>query len=158
MAHSDTTDFRPRYFVPFMAGFYDTAERLAYPLMRLAVGAFLIPHGMQKLFGAYGGNIANTAAGFAKAGIEPALPLAYTVGCIEFFGGILIAIGLLTRVAAAAVVIMMTVAVVKVHLGNGFFWNNRGFEYPALWGILAFAIFLRGGGAMSVDRAIGKEF
>jgi putative oxidoreductase len=157
MAHSDTTDFRPRYLVPFMAGFYDTAERLAYPLMRLAVGAFLIPHGAQKLFGAFGGDINQTAGLFGKLGIEPALPLAYTVGCIEFFGGILLAIGLLTRVAAAGIVIMMIVAVVKVHLGNGFFWTKAGFEYPLLWAILAFAIFLRGGGEMSVDRAIGRE-
>jgi putative oxidoreductase len=158
MAHSDMTGFRPRYIVPFMAGFYESAERLAYPLMRFAVGAFLVPHGMQKLFGAFGGDIGQTVGFFSKVGIEPALPLAYAVGCIEFFGGILVAIGLLTRVAAAGVVIMMIVAVAKVHIGNGFFWTKAGFEYPLLWGILAFAIFLRGGGEVSVDRAIGKEF
>jgi putative oxidoreductase len=141
-----------------MAGFYERAETWAYPLMRIAVGAFLVPHGMQKLFGAFGGNAQQTAGFFAKLGIEPALPLVYLVGSVEFFGGILIAIGLFTRVAAAAVVILMIVAVTKVHLVNGFFWTKAGWEYPALWGILALAIFFRGGGELSVDRKLGKEF
>jgi putative oxidoreductase len=149
---------RPALYVPAMRGFYERAERWAYPFIRIVVGAFLIPHGMQKLFGAFGGDINQTAAFFSKVGIEPALLLAYAVGCIELFGGILIAIGLFTRVAAAAVVIMMTVAVVKVHFANGYFWTNGGWQYPAMWGLLALAIFFRGGGECSVDRKIGKEF
>jgi putative oxidoreductase len=159
MYQSDTRGAaRPRSFVPFMTGFYERAESWAYPLMRFVVGAFLVPHGMQKLFGAFGGNAEQTAGFFSKLGIEPALPLTYLVGGVEFFGGILIAIGLFTRVAAAAVVIMMIVAVTKVHLAKGFFWTTGGFEYPAMWGLLALAIFFRGGGGLSADRAIGKEF
>src|SRR5262249_26542003 len=131
---------RPALYVPAMSGFYDAVERLAYPMMRFFAGAFLVPHGMQKLFGAFGGDIAATAGFFSKVGIEPALPLAYWVGFVELVGGTLVAIGLFTRPAAAAVFVMMLVAVLKVHLGNGFFWTTGGFEYPALWGLMALAI------------------
>jgi putative oxidoreductase len=148
----------PSYFVPPIAGFYAKASALSWPLVRIVVGLFLMPHGAQKLFGLFGGDINATAGLFSKIGIEPALPLAYVVGCIEFFGGLLLVLGLFTRVAAAGVVIMMAVAVLKVHLGNGFFWTKAGYEYPLMWGLLALAIFFRGGGEYSLDRSIGKEF
>ena len=118
-----------------------------------------MPHGAGKLFGWFGGRgIEGTAAGFAKMGLEPALPLATLVGVTEFFGGLLVAIGLLTRPAAIGIVAIMAVAVFQVHLKNGFFWFNGGYEYPLLWGIVALAIVFCGGGALSVDRKIGREF
>ncbi len=52
----------------------------------------------------------------------------------------------------------MAVAIIAVHLGNGFFVTKGGYEYALLWGIVALAIFFRGGGELSVDRRIGKEF
>jgi len=149
---------KPALFVPAMAGLYESVSGLAYPLMRFVTGAFLVPHGGQKLFGWWGGDINGTAGYFSKVGLEPALPLAYLVGCTEFIGGICIAIGLFTRIAAAGVVIQMAVAVLAVHLVNGFFWTKGGFEFPLLWGLLALAIFFRGGGEMSVDQQIGREF
>ena len=148
----------PKRIVGFMGPIYDALEGLSYPLMRFVTGLFLMPHGSQKLFGLFGGDIHATAGFFAKVGIEPALPMAYLVGCVEFFGGLLVAVGFLTRPAAAGVAIMMAVAVLNVHLANGYFWTSGGFEYPLLWGLLAVAIFLRGGGPLSVDRAIGREF
>ena len=51
----------------------------------------------------------------------------------------------------------MAVSVFAVHLGNGFFWTNGGYEYPLLWGLIALAIFFRGGGELSLDRKIGRE-
>lgn len=149
---------KPALFVPAMAGFYEKVSDLAYPLMRFVTGLFLVPHGGQKLFGWWGGDINGTAGFFSNIGLEPALPLAYLVGFVEFFGGICIAIGLFTRIFAAGVVIQMAVAVLAVHLPNGFFWTKSGYEYPLLWGLLALAIFLRGGSELSVDRTIGKEF
>ena len=149
---------RSRYYVPALAPAYARVEGLAYPLIRLVVGAFLIPHGLQKLFGMFGGNINATAGFFTKVGIEPALALAYLVGGIETIGGALIAIGLFTRPAAAAACIMLLVAAFKVHLGNGFFWTAGGFEYPLLWALACFAIVLGGGGPLSVDRALKREF
>ena len=147
-----------KLIVPAMAGLYDFGQTIGYPLMRFVVGLWLVPHGCQKLFGLFGGNIHGTAAFFSKVGIEPALFFSYVVGCIEFFGGILIAIGLLTRPAAAAAAIMLAVAVLAVHLPNGFFWTSGGFEYPLMWMFLMIAIFLRGGGNLSVDSKLAKQF
>ncbi|MCH7633912.1 MAG: DoxX family protein [Proteobacteria bacterium] len=148
-----------RLFIPALGGFYDAVSGLGYPLIRFFTGLILMPHGAGKLFGWFGGRgIEGTAAGFAKMGLEPALPLATLVGVTEFFGGLLVAIGLLTRPAAIGIVAIMAVAVFQVHLKNGFFWFNGGYEYPLLWGIIGIAILFRGGGALSVDRKIGREF
>ncbi len=148
----------PRLIVPALAPLYGSLSGLSYPMIRFFTGLFLMPHGAQKLFGWFGGNIEGTAGFFAKIGLEPALPLAYLVGATEFFGGLFLAVGFLTRPAAAAIAVRMTVAAFKVHLANGFFWSNGGYEYPLLWGLIALALALRGGGALSVDKAIGREF
>lgn len=148
-----------RLFIPALGGFYDAVSGLGYPLIRFITGLILMPHGAGKLFGWFGGRgIEGTAAGFAKMGLEPALPLATLVGVTEFFGGLFLAIGLLTRPAALGMIAIMAVAVFQVHLKNGFFWFNGGYEYPLLWGIIGIAILFRGGGALSVDRKIGREF
>lgn len=144
--------------IPALQALYDKVAWLSWPLVRVAAGALLMPHGAQKLFGAWGGNIVNTAAGFAKSGLEPALPLAYLVGCTEFFGGFLIAIGFLTRPAALGAAILLGVATVVVHVPIGYFWTGRGCEYPLMWTLLQIAILARGGGSLSVDRALGREF
>ena len=154
MYHADQP---PRPIIAPLGTLYEQVAPLSYPLIRVTAGLLLLPHGAQKLFCLFGGDIGATAGLFAKVGIQPALPLAYLLGCVEFFGGLLMAIGLLTRVAAAGIVIMMAVALLQVHLGNGFFWTKLGFEYPLFRGLVAFAIFLRGGGELSVDRAIGRE-
>ena len=148
-----------RLFIPALGGFHDAVSGLGYPLIRFITGLILMPHGAGKLFGWFGGRgIEGTAAGFAKMGLEPALPLATLVGMTEFFGGLFLAIGLLTRPAALGMIAIMAVAVFQVHLKNGFFWFNGGYEYPLLWGIIGIAILFRGGGALSVDRKIGREF
>jgi putative oxidoreductase len=157
---SETAQSRPGLFFPFMASFYDRASGLAYPLIRLFTGLILMPHGAQKLFGWFGGGgLEATAQGFAeRLGLEPGMFFAVLAGGTEFFGGLCLAIGLFTRVAAAGVVILMTVAIFAVHLGNGFFVFEGGYEYALLWGIVALAIFFRGGGELSLDRRIGREF
>ncbi|MHA1536974.1 MAG: DoxX family protein [Alphaproteobacteria bacterium] len=153
---SNTED--TKLIVPAVGGFYEAGKPWAYPLIRVAAGLWMVPHGAQKLFGSFGGNIEGTAGFFAKIGIEPALTMAYLTGGIEFFGGILIAIGLLTRPAALGGLILMLVAVFAVHIGNGFFWNKGGYEYPLMWAVLMLAIFLKGGGELSIDKQLGKEF
>lgn len=83
--------------------------------------------------------------------------MALVTGVIEFFGGALLAVGLATRAAAALVVGMMAVAILHVHLANGYFWTDRGYEYPLMWGVLALSFVFRGGGRYSLDAAIGRE-
>jgi putative oxidoreductase len=148
---------RPSLYLPGLAGLYDGLAEWSYPLMRFVVGIMAVPHGMQKMFGAFGGGgLAGTAAYFAKIGLAP--QLGYLVAAIEFFGGLCIALGFLTRPAALAFAIEMAVAALYVHLPNGYFWTKLGVEYPVMWGLLALAIAMRGGGKASVDAAIGKEF
>ena len=145
-------------YIPALAAHYEKVQGYAYPLIRIITGLCLIPHGAQKLFEWFGGNRTATAGFFSKLGLEPAMPLVYLVGAVEFFGGTLIAIGLLTRPAAVATFIVMMVAVFKVHLGNGFFWIKGGYEYPLLWGVVALGLVFGGSGKLSVDERLGKEF
>ena len=146
-------------FIPGLAGLYDKLACAAYPIVRVTAGLFLMPHGAQKLFGMFGGGgISGTAGFFSKLGLEPAMPLVVLVGFVEFFGGLCIAIGFLTRPFAAAAFILLMVAVFKVHLGNGFFVNKGGYEYALMWALLMATVFIKGGAHCSVDRKIGKEF
>ena len=149
----------PRPIIPALAPLYQGLSGLSYPLIRVAAGLILVPHGAQKLFGWFGGyGLEGTAGFFAQnLGLEPGMFFAVLVGATEFFGGLLLALGLLTRPAAAAVAVLMAVAI-TVHLPNGFFWTSGGYEYPLLWGLIALAIAFRGGGELSVDRKIGREF
>lgn len=145
-------------YVPALAPVYATVRGYGYPLIRIITGLCLIPHGAQKLFEWFGGNRVATAGLFSKVGLEPAMALTYLVGAVEFIGGILIIIGFLTRPAAALIVMIMAVAVLKVHLGNGFFWTKLGYEYPLFWGVVALGLVFSGSGKLSVDDKLGKEF
>jgi putative oxidoreductase len=144
--------------IPSFGALEQTLSPFAEPLVRVAAGLMLLPHGAQKLFGWFGGYGVDATGQFfaAKLGLPPSLAL--VAGLIEFFGGLFLALGFLTRPAAALVVGLMGVAVVSVHWGNGFFWTNGGYEYPLLWGIVALSYVIRGGGAYSVDALIGREF
>ncbi|PYN27799.1 MAG: oxidoreductase [Candidatus Rokuibacteriota bacterium] len=133
-------------------------ERLALLILRLFLGVVFVMHGSQKLLGAFGGSgIAGFAGLLAKYGIEPHVLWAWVVAITEFVGGICILFGFLTRFWAAGLVIDMTVAVVKVHLVNGFFWTKGGFEFVLTLGIIALVLLMTGPGSMSMDRAIGIE-
>lgn len=150
----------PRPIIPALAPLYAALSRISIPMIRVVAGLFLVPHGAQKLFGWFGGGgLQGTGSFFAQnLGLEPGVFWAALVGGTEFFGGILLAIGFLTRPAAAAIVILMAVAVFAVHLPNGFFNTNGGYEYALFWGLVALAFLFRGGGDLSVDQAIGREF
>src|SRR5262249_23428097 len=127
------------------------------PLIRATAGLLLVPHGAQKLFGWFGGYGIEATGQFFAAKLGLPASLALVAGVVEFFGGLMLAAGLATRIVAALVVGLMTVAVLQVHLGAGFFWTGGGFEYPLLWGIVALAFVLRGGGRYSLDAVIGYE-
>jgi putative oxidoreductase len=148
---------RTRYVVPGLAGIYAALDSYSWPLIRVATGLFFVPHGMQKLFGAWGGDLTKTAEGFAKQGLEPAMFWATYIGCLEFLGGILLVIGLLTRPVALLFAGFMAVAAFHVHLKIGWFWTGRGMEVPLYLLLICLAILIRGGGVLSVDRMLGRE-
>ncbi len=152
------SDGHPRLIIPAFGGLYDATSKFAWPMIRIVTGLFLMPHGAQKLFGMFDGNPTAMAGFFSKMGIEPAALMVTAVGTVEFFGGLLLALGLLTRPVAAAIFVVLTVAWYKVHLSAGFFVTKGGFEFAMMWSILALAFVLRGGGEYSIDRKIGKEF
>lgn len=129
---------------------------LAWPLVRIVTGLLLIPHGAQKLFGWFGGYGLTATGQFFESslGMSPGILWAGLAGGVEVFGGLALVLGLLTRPAALAVVIMMGV-VLTVHIPQGFFWTEGGVEYALMWGILAVAILLKGGGTLSLDRKLG---
>lgn len=132
----------------------DLLSPLAEPALRITVGLLLIPHGWGKLFG---GGLAGTAEFFASVGYEPAYVLALAVGLLEVFGGLMLALGLLTRPVAVAVAVFMANAVI-FHSANGFLWTQGGYEYPLMWGVAALFFAVRGGGRFSLDAKIGREF
>jgi putative oxidoreductase len=116
-------------------------------IARLVVGVVFIAHGSQKLFGAFGGH---GLAGTVKF-LGPVL--GYLVTADEFFGGIGLLVGFLSRFSAFWLIVDMVGAIVKVHGKNGFFLPT-GFEYPlALIGLLQ-AILLLGPGPFSLARLL----
>lgn len=128
-------------------------------LIRVTAGAFLVPHGAQKLFGWFGGygleatgQFFQTQLGFANGYLA-----ALGAGSVEFFGGIALALGLFTRASALAIAVLLLVAS-SVHFGAGFFWTDGGWEYPILWAVLALGFVTKGGGKYSLDNAFGIRF
>jgi len=148
---------RPRYVVPALGTLYSAIEVYSWPLVRAATGFFFLPHGMQKLFGFWGGDIDKTAEGFAMEGLHPSHFWAYYSGCLEFFGGVLLIIGLLTRPVAALFAGFMFVAAFHVHMPIGWFWNARGMEVPLYLLLICLAILIRGGAPLSLDSRLGRE-
>jgi putative oxidoreductase len=148
---------RPRYVVPALGSVYAAIEAYSWPLVRVATGFFFVPHGMQKLFGFWGGDIARTAEGFARQGLHPSLFWAYYIGCLEFFGGICLIIGLLTRPVAALFAGFMFVAAFHVTIQRGWFWSGGGMEVPLYLLLISLAILIRGGGPLSIDSSLGRE-
>ncbi|HSO41829.1 MAG TPA: DoxX family protein [Rhodospirillales bacterium] len=90
-------------------------------------------------------------------GYEPAAVWVWLVALTEVVGGLLLALGLFTRPAAVVIVIFLYTAV-SHHMPNGVFWSQGGDEYPLLWGTVALAFAIRGGGAFSLDHRLGKSF
>ena len=135
-----------------------TDSNVASLLLRVPVGVILAAHGAQKLFGWFGGyGLEGTGQWLASIGLEPGYLMALLAGGAEFFGGIALVLGLLTRPAAIVSAVTMAVALVVVHLGNGLFLTSNGFEYALALLAATVTLAIQGGGALSVDRIIGKQ-
>jgi putative oxidoreductase len=125
-------------------------------ILRLVVGLALAAHGTQKLFGWFGGyGLAGTAGFLEQLGFVPGRRNALFAGLAETAGGLLLALGLATPVAAAMIVAVMVVAAVSVHLKHGFFVHNQGYEYTLVLAIVAVSIAFTGPGPISLDALLG---
>ncbi|MBJ2136189.1 DoxX family protein [Paraglaciecola chathamensis] len=126
--------------------------------LRIPVGIIFIAHGAQKLFGAFGGyGLEGTGQWMASIGLEPGYTLAFLAGSAEFFGGIALLVGLLTRPAAVVLAITMLVAIISVHISNGLFMANNGYEYALALLAASVSLMFSGAGKLSIDSAIAAR-
>jgi putative oxidoreductase len=145
-----------------MKRFFATPDSGQLLFQRVALGLVMLPHGLQKLFGWYGGpGWSGTIAGFEGMGIPAALAMLIIFG--ESLGSLGLIVGFATRLAAFGIAAVMIGAIVMVHANIGFFMNwtgtaaGEGYEYHLLALALALPLVVKGGGRWSIDRAIAHE-
>jgi putative oxidoreductase len=130
------------------------AINLALLAFRWAIGAVMLAHGINHIFG--GGKIAGTARWFASLGMKPGIVHAWLASLTEIGGGTLLVLGLLTPLGAAAVIGVMLVAWITNHRGNGFFIfrPGEGWEYVMTLTFCGLLLAVIGPGEWSVDHAL----
>ena len=126
--------------------------------LRIPVGIVFIAHGAQKLFGAFGGyGLEGTGQWMASIGLNPGFLMALLAGSAEFFGGIALMLGLLVRPAAVVLAFTMLVAIFAVHIGNGLFMSNDGYEFGLVLLAASVSLAISGAGRASIDRIIASK-
>ncbi|KKO45178.1 DoxD-like family protein [Arsukibacterium ikkense] len=126
--------------------------------LRIPVGIIFAAHGAQKLFGWYGGyGLQGTAGWMDSIGLSPGILMAFLAGAAEFFGGLALIIGLLTRPAAAALAVAMLVAIFAVHFQHGLFMSNNGYEFGLALLAASVSLLFSGAGKLSVDERLAKK-
>ncbi len=146
-----------RLYVPALAPLYRQLSPLAWPLMRIACGVIMIPHGIPKIFGGFAPILAQNV--LAKIGFPAPLYWAYFLGVLEILGGALLAAGLMTRLLALMFAVETAIITIYVSVPKGWFYSapGGGAEFPALLLVLYVALVLRGGDNCSVDAALRRE-
>lgn len=128
-------------------------------VLRVPVGLILAAHGAQKLFGWFGGyGLEGTGQWLASIGLAPGYLMALLAGSAEFFGGLALVLGLLTRPAALVSAFTMLVAIFAVHIDNGLFMSNNGYEYALTLFAATLVLAIQGAGRLAVDRVLLKRF
>jgi putative oxidoreductase len=131
---------------------------LGTTLVRGIVGPLFIGHGAQKLWGKFGGHgLEGTGGFFESLGLKPGRVHAFNAGAAEFAGGALLALGLLTPLAAVLLIGTMTVAIATVHFSKGVWSTEGGYEYNLVLIAAAFAVTAVGPGKWSLDHAFGLD-
>ncbi|WP_273860149.1 DoxX family protein [Photobacterium sp. GSS17] len=131
---------------------------LAPLALRVPVGIILMAHGSQKLFGWFGGyGLEGTGQWMASIGLAPGFLMALLAGSAEFFGGLFILLGLLTRPAAAVVAFTMAIAIASVHLENGLFMANNGYEFGLALLAMAVSLAISGAGKLGLDNLLANR-
>lgn len=126
--------------------------------LRLPVGIIFVAHGAQKLFGWFGGyGLEGTGQWMASVGLEPGYTMALLAGGAEFFGGLALILGLLVRPASVVLGFTMIMAIFAVHIGNGLFMSNNGYEYALALLAASVALAISGAGRASLDRIIAGQ-
>jgi len=137
-----------------------TDDNPATLILRLVLGVVFFAHGAQKLLGWFGGPGFSGTIGMFTGYLHIPAPFAFLAIAAEFFGGLGLILGFLTRIAAFGITVNMLVAVAMVHHSYGFFMNwtgaqkGEGFEYHLLVLAITGYLMIRGAGALSVDAAV----
>ena len=123
--------------------------------VRVGAGVIFTAHGSQKLFGWFGGyGLEGTAGWMESIGLAPGILMAAAAGGAEFFGGLLLIAGLLVRPTAFILAFTMLVAIITVHLQNGLFMSNNGYEFGLALLVISMGLAVRGAGSLSVDSLL----
>jgi putative oxidoreductase len=123
--------------------------------LRIPIGITFAAHGAQKLVGWFGGyGLAGTGQWMASIGLEPGYLMALLAGSAELFGGLALIVGLLVRPAAAVLAFTMVVAIFAVHIGNGLFMSNNGYEFGLALLAASASLAISGAGRASIDRLL----
>jgi putative oxidoreductase len=127
-------------------------------IARLILGLAISAHGVQKLFGWFGGyGLKGTGGFFEGLGYRPGVLFALAAGLGEVGGGLLTASGFLGPIGPALIILVMLVAIFSVHLPQGFFASSNGIELPLLYMTAALALAFAGTSAYSLDSALGFD-
>ncbi len=143
---------------------FKTDRDVVMTVIRLVLGAVFVAHGAQKMLGWFGGYGFSATMGFFTRQMGIPAVFAFLAMAAEFFGGLGLILGLLSRIAALGIGVEMAVAVALVHGRFGLFMNwtgaqkGEGFEYHLLAIALALAVLVKGAGAFSLDRLIDQRF
>jgi putative oxidoreductase len=152
---TSTIDER-RLIIPGLAGFYRVVAPLGYAFIRVLVGLLLLANGIDKVF--YGGAGRIATGNITGMGFPQPYAWAWLVACLEFFGAIMLVLGLFTRPLAVAMTIMLSVITFGIMIKRGMFWTTGGIEVALLLGLVMLAFVIGGSGRYSLDRVIGREF
>ena len=151
------------YVFPQLATLYATLGPWAELILRVTVGAFLIPHALRALLG-WWPNTGSPVANFKEftglldqIGYKPGVFWGWLVILTELIAGPLLILGLFTRPACVPILILMILSV-RTHKMFGWFWNAQGVEYPIMWGAVKLYFLINGGGALSLDAWLGWQF
>lgn len=126
--------------------------------LRLIAGILFMAHGAQKLFSWFGGyGLEGTGQWMESIGLTPGYLMALMAGSVEFIGGILLIIGLLTRPTSFVLAITMIVAIFTVHIDNGLFMATNGYEFALTLVAISISLMFSGAGKLSLDSAVAER-
>lgn len=141
-----------------LSALFTSQPSLAPVALRLSAGVIFAAHGAQKLFGWFGGyGLEGTGQWMASIGLEPGYLMALMAGSAEFFGGLFLLLGLLTRPTALVLAVTMLVAIVSVHLENGLFMANNGYEFGLSLLAISVALMVSGAGRFALDNVVQQR-
>lgn len=148
-----------------MASLFQSLAPWAEALLRVVVGLALVPHGLRNTFGLFPGtgvqshNLSELAKQLDRDGYRPGRFWAPAISLTQLVAGPMLALGLLTRLAACPIVVFLIVSNYERWRVGGYFWNKAGLEYTLMWAVAAFYFLVHGGGTISLDHLLfGPEF